>query len=61
MVFKLIPGSNGQWTEQVLHAFKDHPGAVPFAGLVFDHAGHLYGTTQGDGTTTFGSVFEITP
>jgi uncharacterized repeat protein (TIGR03803 family) len=23
--------------------------------------GNLYGTTEGDGNTTFGSVFEVTP
>jgi len=44
-----------------LHTFFDHPGAHPTAGLIFDPAGNLYGTTEGDGTTTFGSVFEITP
>jgi len=31
------------------------------AGVIFDAAGNLYGTTRRDGTTTFGSVFEITP
>jgi uncharacterized repeat protein (TIGR03803 family) len=45
----------------VLHTFADHPGAKPFAPLISDVAGNLYGTTEGDGTTTFGSVFEITP
>jgi uncharacterized repeat protein (TIGR03803 family) len=45
----------------VLHRFFDHPGAKPFGGLIFDTAGNLYGTTNGDNTTTFGSVFEITP
>jgi hypothetical protein len=33
----------------------------PQAGVVFDAAGNLYGTTSGDGTSTFGSVFGITP
>jgi len=61
VVFKLVPNSNGGWRETVLHRFVDNPGADPFASLVFDSAGNLYGTTFGDGTTTFGSVFEITP
>jgi hypothetical protein len=61
VVFELAPNSNSGWHERVLHAFLDHPGAVPFAGLIFDQAGNLYGTTIGDGTTTYGSVFEITP
>jgi uncharacterized repeat protein (TIGR03803 family) len=60
-VFKLAPNSNGGWTETVLHSFLDHPGADPVAGLIFDAAGDLYGTTLGDRSTSFGSVFEITP
>jgi uncharacterized repeat protein (TIGR03803 family) len=43
-----------------LHAFNDRPGVFPEAGVILDAAGNLYGTTVGDGTTTFGSVFEIT-
>lgn len=61
VVFKLAPNSKGGWNETVLHTFLDHPGAYPSAGLIFDAAGNLYSTTGGDGTTTFGSVFEITP
>ena len=73
VVFKLTPTSTGRWKYHVLHAFKDSPGAYPYAGLVFDGVGTLYGTTMGgvvpadrrnqerDSTKTFGSVFEITP
>jgi len=61
VVFKLTPNLKGGWRETVLHQFRDHPGAKPFGGLIFDTAGNLYGTTNGDNTTTFGSVFEITP
>jgi uncharacterized repeat protein (TIGR03803 family) len=61
VVFKLTPSSNGGWKETVLHSFFDHPGAHPLAGLIFDLAGNLYGTTSGDQRTTYGSVFEITP
>jgi uncharacterized repeat protein (TIGR03803 family) len=57
VVFKLVPNSNGGWKETVLHPFFDHPGAYPLAGVIFDPAGNLYGTTQGDA----GTVFEITP
>jgi uncharacterized repeat protein (TIGR03803 family) len=60
VVFKLTPNTNGGWHETVLHTFADHPGAGP-GGLIFDAVGNLYGTTGGDGKTTFGSVFEITP
>jgi uncharacterized repeat protein (TIGR03803 family) len=57
----LTPNSNGGWTETVLHRFLDHPGAEPRAGVILDAAGNVYGATSGDGSTTFGSVFEITP
>jgi len=61
LVFKLTPNS-GQWQETVLHRFFAHPGMHPDAGLIFDAAGNLYGTTSGDGGRIFeGSVFEITP
>ena len=61
VVFKLTPNSKGGWNERVLWTFGDRPGANPGAGLIFDPAGNLYGTSYGDGSTTFGSVFEITP
>ena len=61
LVFKLTPNSNGKWTETVLHRFLGRPGAFPYAGLIFDASGNLYGTTVGDISTTFGSVFEVTP
>ena len=61
VVFKLAQNSKGEWHEMVLYDFLDRPGAHPFAGLIFDTAGNVYGTTVGDDKTTFGSVFEITP
>jgi uncharacterized repeat protein (TIGR03803 family) len=33
----------------------------PVAGLIFDSAGNLYGTTEFGGTADFGTVFELTP
>jgi len=60
-IFKLKPTSAGGWTFSVLHAFKDAPGAYPWGGLVVAGSGNIYGTTYGDGSKTFGSVFEITP
>jgi hypothetical protein len=47
------------WNEEVIHAFNDQPSCESFGNLIFDRKGNLYGTTIGDGTTTFGSVFEI--
>jgi uncharacterized repeat protein (TIGR03803 family) len=61
VVFKLTPNSSGGWRETVVHTFQNRAGSSPRASVVFDGAGNLYGTTYGDGTATFGSVFEITP
>jgi uncharacterized repeat protein (TIGR03803 family) len=49
------------WNEKVLHSFNGGNGAVPVAGLIFDAAGNLYGTTYDGGTYGYGTVFELTP
>ena len=61
VVFELAPKSGGGWSEKVLYRFLDHPGDHPIAGLTLDATGDLFGTTLGDQSTTFGSVFELTP
>jgi uncharacterized repeat protein (TIGR03803 family) len=69
-VFKLSPPSSGSgaWTETVLYAFKGTTdGALPAAGLIFDSAGALYGTTEDGGDLSCfdghgcGTVFKLTP
>jgi len=60
-VFRLNRNSKGGWMETVLHSFRDRPGADATGRLIFDATGILYGSTAGDATNTFGSVFEITP
>jgi len=57
--FELTPVTGGGWTERVLYNFEN--GANSAAGLVFDTAGNLYGTTSRGGATKGGTVFEITP
>ena len=61
VVFELSPAGGGNWTEKVLHSFINTDGYLPQAGLVFDAAGNLYGTTIEGGTYPGGTVFELTP
>ena len=49
-VFELSPMGGGAWTETVLHNFNCTDGYFPTAGLIFDAAGNLYGTTLAGGT-----------
>lgn len=59
IVFELTPGANGKWTETILHTFDDvNGGGEPNAGLIWDAAGNLYGTTVTGGTA--GVLFELT-
>jgi uncharacterized repeat protein (TIGR03803 family) len=62
-VFELTPTAGGGWTEQPLYNFSVDTGDgwYPLAGLIFDAAGNLYGTTQQGGTNDVGTVFELTP
>jgi uncharacterized repeat protein (TIGR03803 family) len=62
VVFKLQPNQDGTWTESVLYNFTGaSDGGFSFAGLTFDAAGNLYGTTLGGGTHGYGVVFKLTP
>jgi uncharacterized repeat protein (TIGR03803 family) len=64
-VFMLTPNSSGGWTESVLYTFCSvtdcADGWFPFAGLIFDAAGSLYGTTAQGGANNRGTVFKLTP
>ena len=62
-VFKLNPPSQGQtaWTATLLHAFQLTDGQAPYAGLLADGAGNLYGVTQIGGANGDGVVFKISP
>jgi len=66
VVYELTP-SNGGWIETVLHTFHDlnGEGASPYAGVIFDRAGNLYGTTvyggRLSGYTGFGTIYRLAP
>src|SRR5437764_2772631 len=48
-------------TFTVLHTFNGPPadGANPFAGLVLDSAGNLYGTAEAGGASCCGAIFKL--
>ena len=59
-VFELTPAAGGSWTEKVLHNFgSGTDGSYPSAGLIFDAAGNLYGTTSSGGSYSGGTVFRV--
>jgi uncharacterized repeat protein (TIGR03803 family) len=59
-VYVLSPGQNGEWTEKILYSFPGGKnGANPTAGIVFDAAGNIYGTTSLGGSNGHGTVFEL--
>lgn len=62
-VFKLSPPAAGKtaWTETMLHEFVGSEGANPQAGVVFDAAGNLFGTTQFGGSPIPSTVYELVP
>jgi len=59
IVFELSPNPDGTWAENIILSFDYTHGGDPQAGVVFDRAGHLYGTTQYGGDFTHGTVFEL--
>jgi uncharacterized repeat protein (TIGR03803 family) len=61
-VFELVP-SGGSWTESTLYNFCSvqycTDGQNPYAGVIFDNAGSLYGTTFAGGDNEHGTVFQL--
>jgi uncharacterized repeat protein (TIGR03803 family) len=60
-VFKLKHSEDG-WKEEVLYSFAGgNDGGYPAAGVIFDRAGNLYGTTFVGGEFSGGTAFKLTP
>jgi uncharacterized repeat protein (TIGR03803 family) len=56
-VFQVVPGTK---TENILYSFQNaDDGATPYAGLIFDTAGNLYGAATDGGANGGGTVFEL--
>ncbi len=49
----------GKWTQSTLYRISGGPDTGPYAGLIKDAQGNLYGTTNGDGTFDDGTVFKL--
>src|SRR5208337_1182289 len=60
VVFMLTPAGGG-WNFSVMYNFIGFTNGGPYARLVMDAAGNLYGTTAADGKHQLGSVFKLTP
>jgi uncharacterized repeat protein (TIGR03803 family) len=63
VVFELSPAVGGGWNYRALHAFRGSPdGGYPYANIVFDSAGNLYGVTSFGGKYfSRGTAFELSP
>jgi uncharacterized repeat protein (TIGR03803 family) len=60
-VYQLTP-SGSAWTEKVLYSFQySNDGAIPYAGVVLDAEGNLYGATFYGGARNGGAIFELMP
>jgi uncharacterized repeat protein (TIGR03803 family) len=63
-VFEMSPKAGGGWTEKILRSFISNgtrDGLEPYAGVVLDPFGNLYGTTVLGGAHGSGTVFELSP
>jgi uncharacterized repeat protein (TIGR03803 family) len=60
-VFELTPTATGPWTETILHDFHFLDGQNPYAAVIMDAAGNLYGTTAYGGAHNSGTVLEVSP
>ncbi len=61
VVYEMTRSAGGGWPETVLHNFTGPDGAYPYSGVIFDHAGNLYGTTGYGGRYNYGTVYELSP
>lgn len=64
-VFKMIPPAKGEtgWQHIVLYSFRNDgsDGANPYASVIADKNGALYGTTNVGGTAGVGTVYKLAP
>lgn len=59
--YKFAHGTNGRWTETVLHSFTNGADGSQPQGVVLDSTGNIYGVTESGGANQAGVAFEILP
>lgn len=62
-VFELVPDASSStgYKEKILYEFKRSDGQNPYASLVRNSKGDIFGTTEFGGAAGDGTVFELTP
>jgi uncharacterized repeat protein (TIGR03803 family) len=60
-VVELTPAGSGSWAETVVHSFGPSDGQSPYAAVIADKAGNLYGTTSAGGLQGAGTVYRMQP
>ena len=62
-VYRLTQAKNKTWAHLTIYSFLGgtNDGAYPYAGLVLDQKGDIWGTTYQGGTSNGGILFELTP
>lgn len=59
-VFQLRSTGTGGWDFRTLYEFQGAPdGSFPYGALLFDQAGHIYGTTYYGGADGLGSIYRL--
>ncbi len=59
-VFEMTPRKGNEWSERVLYSFAGgDDGSWPYAGLLVDAKGNMYGTTGEGGQYDNGTVFQM--
>jgi len=59
-VYELSPSGSG-WVEQTIHKFQLDDGGFPYASVILDNVGNLYGATTAYGVNNGGTAFELSP
>ena len=58
VVYELMRSGNN-WTEVPIYSFSGPDGSGPYAGVVIDSKGNLFGTTRVGGANDLGAIYEL--